>query len=242
MSSLIVPAWPSARPLSDDRSFRSWLKGVASPSGPDLGGREKKLNPVIVPIAVQAELSRGANEMLAEALAAGPEHLPQRMSVVSERISECLELSDSTGKTLLKDLRSRILSPVDVEDLYQLSRSLNSGTAKLGTIASTMSMFSATEAGLHPIHVTVQSSLEVVSRALNHLNDRERSYTAIQQLFQYQTAARQFCRDYFARRMPAITAPVEMFSAVAARHSYDSLITHLGSLSSAIYRTALKNG
>jgi len=191
---------------------------------------------------VQAELGRGCNRMVLDALAVGRDHLPERMSVVSERILDCLEFATDSNRNMVGDLSHRLITPIDAEDLFQLSRHFVGTIERLASVASNAALVSLAAPAIQPIHTAVAESFVLSTGMLYHLGDRERGHASYVELCRQQQRAKSLSRQYFTGLLAAADSVSKHFGAVTVRRSYNELIAHLGQTAGLLYRTALKNG
>lgn len=239
MSSATVAKWPRERTFPSQETFRLWIGRVAAP---DPSPKENsRIHRTLQPIAVEAQLCLGANAALADALSSQPGELHDVIPAAAERVSECLQMAMLEDQKLVRGLATQVLTPVDVEDIFQLSRLFVRGIERLAVVASTLAFTQAAEPGLHSIHDIVGRGLSTTADSLAHLNDRARMQSRVLELVSHQREIRVIHRRHFASRMARASSAEQTLATIAARRSYQDLSDFFASVPALLYRTALKN-
>ena len=242
MSTLPFPQTRLISTAADHLAFRQWLDGLTQSSDPGSWSGRTKAHRVLAPLAVQTELGRGSNRMLLDALKAGADHLPERLTVVAERILDCLECSTDANRSLVGDLSHRLITPVDAEDLVQLSNQFTRSIELLAGVASMAAIASIAEPALYPIHEALDEFFAVSVSALPDLGKRGAAHAGYVQLCAQHQKAKNFFRSYFTDLVAAADTPERVFAVATVRSEYSRLMTHMVQTARLIFRIALKNG
>jgi uncharacterized protein Yka (UPF0111/DUF47 family) len=241
MSSLTLPKWPAA-PSVDSIAFRAWLGKATNPNDPGFGFVQNGSHRLIAPVAIRAELGRGCNQMMLDALDAGTEHLPERLSVVSERILDCLECAADADRGLVGELSRCFITPIDAEDLIRLSCHFTRAIELLARVASTASMMSMVEPEVRSIHGVVAEFFDVSAGAVGRLGERAGADDDYSRLMQCQQKAKALSREFFNRLLNTADTPRRAFAVSELGNEYNRLMAQLVSTARVIYHVALKNG
>jgi len=242
MSTLPFPQTRLSPTAADQLAFREWLTRLTNPSGPGFRLDRSRGARMLAPLVVQTELGRGSNRMLLDALKGGADHLPERLTVVAERILDCLDCSSTASRDLVGDLSRRVITPVDGEDLVKLSRHFSRSIELLAGIASMAAIASFAEPALQNIHDAVDEFFAISVTAIPHLGKREAAFAGYVKLLEQHKKAKTFFRAHFPDLTAAAQTPERIFAVAAMRSEYSRLMTHLVDTAQLIYRIALKNG